>query len=77
LGFDVSQGKARIYGTGKPRSRWISSVDVARFAVAALDSPAARNAVIELGGSEALSPLDCVRMSEEATGLCRLSSPLR
>ena len=68
LGFDVSQGKARIYGTGTPRISWISSVDVARFAVAALDSPAARNAVIELGGSEALSPLECVRMAEEATG---------
>ena len=47
---------------------WISFQDVAQFAVKCLDNPAARNATIELGGPEALSPLEVVRIFEEANG---------
>jgi NADH dehydrogenase len=39
---------------------------VARAAVAALDERAARNAIVELGGPEALSPREIVRMFEAA-----------
>jgi len=67
LGFDAPNAKAQIYGGGQNRISWISFQDVARFAVAALDNPQAKNAVIELGGPEALSPLDVVRLAEQVT----------
>lgn len=64
LGFDPAGGKARIYGDGSSRISWTSFRDVARMAVASLDEPAARNRVIEVGGPEALSPAEVVRMFE-------------
>jgi len=68
LGFDVANAKAQIYGSGTNKISWISFQDVAQFAVKCLDNPAARNATIELGGPEALSPLEVVRIFEEANG---------
>jgi len=68
LGFDVANATAQIYGAGHHRISWISAHDVARFAVAALDTPRAANAVIRLGGPEALSPLDVVQLAERITG---------
>lgn len=41
---------------------------MAQFAVACLDNPAAKNATLELGGPEALSPKEVVRMFEQAGG---------
>jgi NADH dehydrogenase len=64
LGFDYPNAKATIYGQGKNKISWIAIKDVASFAVAALDNPAAKNAVIELGGPEALSPLEVVNIFE-------------
>ena len=66
LGFDVAAGKAKVYGEGKNRLSWISYSDVARFAVKASGEPQARNRTIEIGGPEALSPLDVVRAFEAA-----------
>jgi len=68
LGFDVGRATAQIYGSGHGRISWISAHDVARFAVAALETPRAANAVIRLGGPEALSPLDVVQLAERITG---------
>jgi NADH dehydrogenase len=68
LGFDAGKGTAQIYGSGANKICWISLKDVAQFAVACLDNPAARNATIELGGPEVLSPLEVVRYFEEAGG---------
>lgn len=68
LGFDAANAKAQIYGSGKNKISWISYQDVAKFSIAALDNPKARNAVIELGGPEALSPLEVVRIFERAIG---------
>jgi uncharacterized protein YbjT (DUF2867 family) len=68
LGFDVAQSTARIYGSGQNKISWISFRDVARFVVAALESRGADNATIMLGGPEALSPLEVVRVVEQATG---------
>lgn len=68
LGVDPAAGKAQIYGSGAERISWISFLDVAKFAVAVLDHPRAANAVIKLGGPEALSPLDAVRLAEQAAG---------
>jgi NADH dehydrogenase len=68
LGFDPGNGKAQIYGAGDKPISWISLLDVARFAVTALDNPNAANATIKLGGPDALSPLDVVRLAEESSG---------
>jgi len=65
LGFDIANATAQIYGSGQNKISWISYQDVARFAVASLDNPVAKNAVIELGGPEALSPMEVVRIFEE------------
>ena len=68
LGFDYSNGKATIYGQGHNKISYISLENVAEFAVQSLDNLAARNAVIELGGSVALSPLEVVMIFEEVGG---------
>jgi NADH dehydrogenase len=68
LGFDYPNAKATIYGEGKNRISWIAIKDVAAFAVAALDHPAAKNKIIELGGPAALSPLEVVAIFEAGKG---------
>ncbi|MEO8435712.1 MAG: SDR family oxidoreductase [Pyrinomonadaceae bacterium] len=68
LGFDAANATAQIYGSGQKKISWISYQDVAEFAVASLDNPAAENAVIELGGPEALSPLEVVKIFEDLGG---------
>jgi uncharacterized protein YbjT (DUF2867 family) len=68
LGFDFENAKATIYGSGQNKISYVSLHNVADFAVAALSNPAARNAVIELGGPDTLSPLEVVRMFEKISG---------
>ena len=68
LGFDLGNGTAQVYGAGDNKISWISLQDVAQFAVAALDNPQAKDAVLKLGGPDALSPLDVVRLAERTTG---------
>jgi uncharacterized protein YbjT (DUF2867 family) len=68
LGFDAAGGKATIYGTGENPISWISLFDVAAFAVAALDRPSAKNQIIEIGGPEAVSPNEVVRIFEKTSG---------
>jgi uncharacterized protein YbjT (DUF2867 family) len=68
FGFDYSNARATIYGRGESKISWISLGDVAEFAVRAVDDPKAENAVLELGGPEALSPLEVVRIFEEVGG---------
>jgi uncharacterized protein YbjT (DUF2867 family) len=68
VGFDAANAKATIYGTGEQPISWISFQDVAQFAVASLDNPAARNAVLELGGPEALTPNQVIGIFEGCCG---------
>ncbi len=68
VGFDAANANVTVYGAGDKKISWISLHDVAQFAVASLTNPAARNAVIELGGTEALSPLEVVKIFEAASG---------
>jgi uncharacterized protein YbjT (DUF2867 family) len=68
LGFDYANAKATIYGAGHNRISWISLKDVAAFAVACVDHPDAGNVVLELGGPEALSPLEAVQVFQEVGG---------
>jgi uncharacterized protein YbjT (DUF2867 family) len=62
LGFDYPNAKATIYGEGRNKVSWIAVKDVASFAVACLDHT--ENKKIELGGPEALSPLEVVNIFE-------------
>ena len=68
IGFDYVSATAQICGTGANPISWISIPDVAAFAVASLDNPTAKNAVLELGGPEALSALDAVKVFEDVGG---------
>ena len=68
LGFDPAHATARIYGGGHNKISWISFRDVAKFAAAALGNPQAVHAVIKLGGPDALSALDVVRLAEQVVG---------
>jgi len=69
LGFDYPNAKVSIYGEGKNKVSWIAIKDVASCAVASLDNPAAKNRIIELGGPDALSPLEVVNIFEAAKGI--------
>jgi len=68
LGFDYPNAKATIFGEGRNKTSWIAIKDVASFAVASLDNPAAVNRIIELGGPDALSPLEVVNIFEATKG---------
>jgi NADH dehydrogenase len=68
LGFDFVNAKVRIYGEGTNKISYISLRDVARYAVASLENPAAQNGLFELGGPHDLSPLEVVKIFEEQTG---------
>jgi NADH dehydrogenase len=68
LGFDAMNGTATIYGDGTRPISFISRGDVAAFAVAALRNPAAAGELLELGGPDALAPLQVVRTFEDAGG---------
>jgi uncharacterized protein YbjT (DUF2867 family) len=68
LGFDIVNAKAQIFGEGHSKISFISMPDVAKFAVEAVDNPAARNATIPLGGPEPLSPLEVINRIENLIG---------
>ena len=65
VGFDAPNGKVNTCGTGTNPVAYISIKDVAKFAVESISNPAARNAVLELGGPQNLSQLDAVKIFEE------------
>jgi len=65
VGFDFPNHKATIYGEGKNKISFIAIRDVAAFAAASLNNPVASNATIELGGPQAVSPLEVVKIFEQ------------
>ena len=67
LGFDYPNAKATIYGSGNKKISWVSLADVAQVAVRALDNDGPDTAV-ELGGPEALTAVEVVKIFEEASG---------
>ncbi len=67
-GFDFPNHKAAIYGAGDNPISWISFLDVAQFAAACLDNPAARNVTLPLGGPAAISSLNVVKIFEKIGG---------
>jgi NADH dehydrogenase len=66
LGFDAASGKVRVYGDGNQPISWISYKDVARAAAATIIDGVGRDMLVELGGPQALSPREVVRMFEAA-----------
>lgn len=68
VGFDVEHAKVQVFGDGTKPISYISVEDVAKFAVASIENPAARNAKLELGGPDKLSQLDAVRIFEKVDG---------
>jgi len=68
VGFDAANLKASIYGSGDQPIAWITVPDVAKFAVESLTNPTARNAVLELGGPQNLSPHQVIKLYEAAKG---------
>jgi uncharacterized protein YbjT (DUF2867 family) len=68
LGFDYVHGRARIYGSGLKPMSWVSYRDVAEFCIAPILRSVAGRSVLEVGGPEALSPFDVVRIFEEESG---------
>ena len=65
---DPAAGTAKVYGKGTEKLRYVTVADVAEFAVQSLSRPAAHNATIPVGGPEAISQRDAVRIFEEAYG---------
>jgi NADH dehydrogenase len=57
-----------LVGESRRRHSFVAEQDVARFAIAATDHPAARNATIAIGGPAAITLLDAVRAYEGAAG---------
>lgn len=68
VGFDAENAKAQIYGSGENPVSWISFLDVAKFAVQCLENPDTVNATFDLGGPEALTPLETVKVFEQIGG---------
>jgi uncharacterized protein YbjT (DUF2867 family) len=68
LGFDYQNGKVSIYGDGRQPIAWVSCGDVAEIAIRALDTEAARNRILDVGGPENLSPREAVRIFEDVAG---------
>jgi NADH dehydrogenase len=65
LGFDPVNGTVRIYGSGEAKGNYISSSNVADFAVAVSTGTArAKDTILEVGGPDALSQLEAVRIFE-------------
>jgi uncharacterized protein YbjT (DUF2867 family) len=67
VGFDYIQGRARICDGSKPIS-WVSYRDVAEFCIAPLLRSVASRSVLEVGGPEALTPLEVVKIFEGESG---------
>jgi uncharacterized protein YbjT (DUF2867 family) len=68
FGFDYNEGKAVVFGDGRNRLSWVSAMDVARTAVEAVSSEAARNSILPVGGPEGLNPIDVIDAFQKQDG---------
>jgi len=67
-GWDLERGRVAVIKPGTAPVSYISLEDVAGFAVGVLESAAAAERFLPLGGPEALSPLQAVRIFEDVIG---------
>lgn len=68
LGFDPAGGKARVFGDGEAPVRFVSIADVASFGVAAVVHPDRLPESIDIGGPEAISPLEVIERAGRRAG---------
>ncbi len=68
LGWNLSQGKAQIFGPGTAPISFIAVADVAAYAVAVLEDLNIRNQEIPLGGPAALPPRRALEVIEQVAG---------
>ncbi len=68
FGWDFKAARATIFGAGTAPISWISISDVAEHAVRSIDGPRLANRELPLGGPEALSPNEVVKVFEKAAG---------
>jgi uncharacterized protein YbjT (DUF2867 family) len=68
VGFDITNARVQIFGSGENKISFISLGDVAQLAVEAVDNPAAHNSTLPIGGPQALSPLEVVQICEKLSG---------
>jgi uncharacterized protein YbjT (DUF2867 family) len=68
LGIDIANGQARVYGSGENKGSYVSASDVAAFAIAAATRNQAGKHIVEMGGPEALSQLDAIKIIGEHAG---------
>ena len=69
VGIPLQSGQpVTLVGEGNRRHTFVSSGDIAAFATAAIDNPAARHQQIFIGGPEALSWKDVVRITSQVVG---------
>jgi uncharacterized protein YbjT (DUF2867 family) len=67
-GLDAAGATAVVCGDGRRPISWVCAGDVAEVGVRCLRNPAARDATVELGGPEALTTLEVIRIFEETVG---------
>ena len=68
MAFDPPKGTARVLGDGNAKVNWVSRDDVARFAAGTVDNVKVQRKVLALGGPEALSEREVLRIFREAGG---------
>jgi len=68
LKWDLKAGTGQIFGKGDRPMSLISIDDVAAFSVIGATDPRAANRVIPLGGPQAITPVEVVRIFESVTG---------
>lgn len=68
LGWDHRAGRATIMGPGTAPLSWIAVADVAEYAVRAVDDTRLHDKDLPLGGPDALSPNEALRVFEEVSG---------
>ena len=68
IGFDYPNHKATIFGAGENPITWITIDDVARSAAATVANRAARDQVIEIGGTRGPDPNEALSVFEGVMG---------
>lgn len=65
FGFDIQERTARFFGDGTQPVSYITTGNVADFAVSAITNTHAHNQILELGGPDAIAPLDMVSLCQK------------
>jgi NADH dehydrogenase len=67
-GWNFQKGTVRLIGSGQTPTTFVSLRDVAEFAVMATENRAMRDRAILVGGPQAMTPLEAVKVFDEVRG---------